>query len=60
MRGLSAVCRALDFIAARAGKAHGFVCPVAVFVTEAGDWKLGALDLASKVGADGPDEFFKQ
>lgn len=51
--GLRNVVEALDFLHRQAKLAHGLLCPDAVFVTPAGDFKLGAFDLVTPVGAAG-------
>lgn len=47
--GLEAACRALHFLHASAGLAHGRVCPDALFVDRAGDVKLFDFCLTTSV-----------
>ena len=52
--GIYNIVEALDFLHAQAKLAHGMVCPDAIFVTPAGDFKLGGFDLITPLGiADG-------
>mmetsp|Transcript_4141 Transcript_4141/g.10509 ORF Transcript_4141/g.10509 Transcript_4141/m.10509 type:complete len:829 (-) Transcript_4141:230-2716(-) len=52
--GIHNIVEALGFLHAQAKLAHGMICPDAVFVTPAGDFKLGGFDLITPVGiADG-------
>ena len=44
--GLYQLADALAFVHNDLGMIHGCVCPSSIFVTKAGDWKLGGFELA--------------
>lgn len=62
--GIHNVVEALGFLHAQAKLAHGMVCPDAVFVTPAGDFKLGGFDLITPIGIEdgggGPTPHFRK
>jgi len=45
--GLFHVIKSLSFLHTDAKLLHGCICPQSLFVTKAGDWKLGGFDLTS-------------
>jgi SCY1-like protein 1 len=53
------VLDALHFLHSQ-GLVHGLVCPEAVFVTKAGDFKLWGLDLASNLTLAADQAYFRQ
>jgi SCY1-like protein 1 len=57
--GILCLIQALDFLHSTAKLAHGNVCPYSVFVTPAGDFKLGNFALLTPVGDEGPTRYFK-
>jgi len=59
--GLRCLAAALDFLTGAAHHmTHGMVCSHNVFVTKAGDWKLGGLDLLCEWRQGGKDIFHFQ
>lgn len=54
--GFKCILEALNFVHTNCGTLHGYIGPHAVFVAMNGDWKLGAMDLASVI-ADEPAVF---
>ena len=62
--GVHNIVEALGFLHTQAKLAHGMVCPDAVFVTPAGDFKLGGFDLITPVGIEdgggGPTPHFRK
>ncbi|KAL7542148.1 hypothetical protein ACHAXR_011561 [Thalassiosira sp. AJA248-18] len=62
--GIHNIVEALGFLHTQAKLAHGMVCPDAVFVTPAGDFKLGGFDLITPVGIEdgggGPTPHFRK
>lgn len=62
--GIYNLVEALDFLHSQAKLAHGMICPDAVFVTPAGDFKLGGLDLITPIGIEdgggGPTPHFRK
>lgn len=62
--GVHNIVEALCFLHAQAKLAHGMVCPDAVFVTPAGDFKLGGFDLITPLGIEdgggGPTPHFRK
>ena len=57
--GLYSLLQALDFLH-RQNLIHGLVCPNAILVTEAGEWKLWGLDLVSDLSAGEGLAFFQK
>lgn len=62
--GIHNLVEALDFLHNQAKLAHGMICPDAVFVTPAGDFKLGGFDLITPIGIEdgggGPTPHFRK
>lgn len=47
--GFRCILEALDFLHTKAGLSHGYLGLHAIYIAKNGDWKLGALDLASNI-----------
>jgi len=62
--GIFNIVEALGFLHTQAKLAHGMICPDAVFVTPAGDFKLGGFDLITPLGISdgggGPTPHFRK
>ena len=62
--GIHNIIEALVFLHQQAKLAHGMVCPDAIFVTPAGDFKLGGFDLVTPIGIEdgggGPTPHFRK
>mmetsp|Transcript_37930 Transcript_37930/g.81023 ORF Transcript_37930/g.81023 Transcript_37930/m.81023 type:complete len:840 (+) Transcript_37930:120-2639(+) len=62
--GIHNLVEALGFLHMQAKLAHGMICPDAVFVTPAGDFKLGGFDLTTPIGIEdgggGPTPHFRK
>jgi len=61
--GIYSLIQALDFLHNTAKLAHGNICLHSIFVTPAGDFKLGTFNLLTPVGEEGaqvgPTRYFK-
>lgn len=61
--GIHNIVEALGFLHSQAKLAHGMICPDAIFVTPAGDFKLGGFDLITPMGIEdgggGPTPHFR-
>jgi SCY1-like protein 1 len=56
--GIRCILEALNFIHSQ-GMIHGLICPESIFVTHAGDFKLGSLDLLCSLNNSEDFSFFK-
>ncbi len=53
--GLFQIATAVSFLNDKAHHMHGNICPSSIFVTKAGDWKLGGLELCFKLDTSGSE-----
>ena len=56
--GYRCVVNALQFLHSTCNLMHGYLGLHAIFVSKSGDWKLGAMDLASNLGNSDDASFF--
>ena len=52
--GISGICKALQFLHYDCSLVHANVCIPSIFVDQAGDWKLGGMELVLDSSSAGP------